>query len=403
MPAAANSPEDIAGARAARLAALAALGARDTVAEELLAYQAPAFDVAALPRPLRLPLADEAFVPTWAAYVAEAAEDGAWPTLVRHLPRLRFPIAAGMSDNADYRAATLRGVDTHGMAAARGLGLRAPEQVSLRLAHTAAGRIPVIVVGDRADFETLMQALTKKNEPVPVPASMGAAMVNGVNNWERVAAHRCAWEARTPAPSAAAWSEEFARLRAQPEAYQDRFVIAQEGWYSAVAAADLGLAAADWRAQSLTIRLAHECTHYLTLRLFGAMRNLLLDELLADYAGIAAAQGSFRADWFLRFMGLEEPQGYRDGGRLQNYRGTPPLSAEAFAVLQHMARRAARTVERFDLSRSAAIDDPVAHVRVVLSLAAHTVDALAAAQAERALEATWASLDIDWTVADSAV
>jgi len=231
---------------------------------------------------------------------------------------------------------------------------------------------------------------------------MGAAIVSGANNWERVAAHRHAWEAHTTAPTAAAWSEEFARLRAQPEAYQDRFIILQEGWYSAVPPAALGLTAADWRAQSLTIRLAHECTHYLTLRLFGAMRNLLLDELLADYAGIVAAQGHYRADWFLHFMGLEAAHCYRDGGRLQNYRGAPPLSAEAFAVLQHMARRAARTVEYLDLSRGGAPNDPAARIRVLLSLAAHTVDALAAAQAERSLEATWASLDIEWAGADPA-
>ncbi len=75
------------------------------------------------------------------------------------------------------------------------------------------------------------------------------------------------------------------------------------------------------------------------------MRNSLLDELIADWAGITAAAGRFRADWFLRFMGLEEEGRYRAGGRLENYRGKPPLSDGAFKVLQSLVRNAARKLE----------------------------------------------------------
>ena len=87
-------------------------------------------------------------------------------------------------------------------------------------------------------------------------------------------------------------------------------------------AADLGLAEAEWREMSLVIRREHECAHYFTRRLFGSMRNNLLDELIADYAGLVAATGRFRADWFLRFIGLEEFPRYRPGGRLDLYRGS---------------------------------------------------------------------------------
>ena len=46
------------------------------------------------------------------------------------------------------------------------------------------------------------------------------------------------------------------------------------------------------------------------------MRNNLHDELIADYAGITAAIGHYRAAWFLRFLGLEDYPTYRPGGRL---------------------------------------------------------------------------------------
>jgi hypothetical protein len=78
------------------------------------------------------------------------------------------------------------------------------------------------------------------------------------------------------------------------------------------------------------------------------MRKSLLDELVADYMGMVEALGQFDAGLFLHFMGLEDYPRYRDGGRLQNYRGSPPLSPGAFAVLPSIARRAAESLAAYD-------------------------------------------------------
>ena len=48
------------------------------------------------------------------------------------------------------------------------------------------------------------------------------------------------------------------------------------------------------------------------------------------WAGLAAAVGRFRADWFRRFLGIEDDAHYRTGARLDLYRGAPPLSDGAF-------------------------------------------------------------------------
>jgi AraC-like DNA-binding protein len=94
----------------------------------------------------------------------------------------------------------------------------------------------------------------------------------------------------------------------------------------------MGLDEQEWLQLSLIIRLEHECIHYLTSRLFNLMRNNLLDELIADYGGIVAACGYYRADWFLRFLGLESFPDYRAGGRLENYHHAITLSDVAKAV-----------------------------------------------------------------------
>nr|MBA3891081.1 hypothetical protein [Gemmatimonadaceae bacterium] len=216
---------------------------------------------------------------------------------------------------------------------------------------TPAGRLPVVTTRARSDFELLIRALTRRNEPQQIPRSMGACIVGGYNNWSRIADLRAGWAARQRLIGApddqAAWEREFQRIVPQRDLYQDRFVILSTGPYSGTPAEALGLEAAEWLQLSHVIRLEHECAHYVTRRVLGSMRNSLLDELIADYTGIVAARGRFVPEWLLHFMGVEG-EAFRSDGRLANYRGTPALGDEAFAVLRHLVRAAARTLDAFD-------------------------------------------------------
>jgi hypothetical protein len=229
----------------------------------------------------------------------------------------------------------------------------------------------------------LNRALGKRNEPVPLQDSQGALMIAGFNNWERLHALRRAWEARDPAArETATWGEEMTRLNAHKELYQDRFILLSDGPYSAVPAAALGLADAEWREISLAIRRDHECAHYFTRRLLGSMRNNLLDELIADYSGMVGATGRFRAEWFLRFLGLVPA--YGAGGRVDVYRGDPPLSDGAFRVLHTLIARAAETVERFDARLTGPLDAREKGLRIA-TLASFRLEDLAAPGAEELL------------------
>jgi hypothetical protein len=225
-----------------------------------------------------------------------------------------------------------------------------------------------------------------RNEPVHIPASMGASTIAGYNNWDRIRQYRQAWEAQqTWAASETAWQEEFKRLVPQKDLYQDRFILLSNGPYSCVSAPALGLSAPEWHRLSLIIRQEHECTHYFTRRVFASMRNNLLDELIADYMGIVAACGAFRADWFLHFVGLEDFPHYRQGGRLENYRGQPPLSAGAFIVLQRLVKAAAEQVEHFDRTYVTRLRQPEARPAIIMVLSRFTLEELAVESSQEAL------------------
>lgn len=361
--------------RAARLAVWRAHGAGPAEAEELLVYASHPLHEAGAARP-GASGGEPPFVADWVRYEEEALRAGAWPVLRRVLLQLRFPIADGLSRDPSYLAATRRGREPG--AEVVGLELVRPEGLRVRLHPTPAGRLPVLLAEERQDFEALVQALAHRNEPVPVPASMGACTVAGYNNWERVGRLRQAWADQHPEDwEGRGWPAALRELAPRTELYQDCFMIASSGPYSATPAAALGLSEAEWLAASIRLRVEHESTHYFMRQALGRMQKSLLDELVADYMGLVEARGSFKARSFLHFMGLESWPPYRQGGRLQNYRGAPPLSEVGFAVLQALVKRAAENLEGCDPSRRLGPFDPAAKARVITALTSVGLEGLA--------------------------
>ena len=339
-------------------------GAGDAEILELLAYNQNMFD-----HDRDWDARPEAHVAIWREYLTDAAEIGVWESLRRRLVQLRWPIAAGLSELPEYRDSTRRGLPIPDRIV--GLELRSPQRLELFIHETWAGPIPVIFAGDRVDFERLVQALSRHNEPQPIPAAMGACMVAGFNNWDRVERFRAEWELQGGIEN---WEQAWQRLLSQKELYQDRLMILSDRPYSNVAASELGLTDDVWRDRSRRIRLEHESIHYWTKRCLGAMQNNTLDELIADYWGLVVAMGDYRADWFLRFLGLEAHPHYRSDGRLSNYRGRPPLSDGAYQILQNLVVAAARNLEAAHRS----IRDRLAARYLVLGLSYLTLEQIGA-------------------------
>lgn len=359
---------------------LAGAGASDNQIAELIEYNRNCFDPGLLPPLSELPLADEPFVATWRGYAHAAVTHGLFPVLSRDLVQLQFPIQTGISESETYRQAARRGILPNLQDRSTGLRLNAPEAIRLDIHPTPAGHIPIITVKDRADFVAFTQALLHRNEPVVVPDSKGACMVSGYNNWGRVWALQKSWEQKRKAGgNGDDWGVEFQRILPCKELYQDRFILLSSGPYSSVEASDLGLAPSEWLELSWLIRREHEATHYFTRRLFQSMRNNLLDEIMADYMGLKAALGHFRADWFLRFMGLEQPGTVRPSGRLALYRTS--LSEPSFRLLGDLLRRAAENLAAFDRCSGSKTSTLASQTAVLVALSQGTLEAFAAEDA----------------------
>jgi hypothetical protein len=357
-----------------RATILAQFGASPAVREELLRYDPGDLAGARLPRAMRLPLQDEAFVSAWREYGGECAVSG-FRALARRLVQLRFPVREGMSQTEDYQAATRRGTPVESMPTAVGIDLARADACTVTIHQTWAGSVPVIQAGCREDFVTLLRAFTARNEPVPVPSSQGACIVSGYNNWDRVRRFRDDWIRDNPAGT---FSLDLVRNR--HDAYQDRFILLSTGPYSGVPAEAVGLTHPDWLLLSQSIRREHECAHYWTRRVLSSMGNRVFDELVADYCGLFAACGRLRADWLLRFLGLDAASGGVHG-RLPNYRGNPPLSDEAFALLQRLTVAAVEHLDVFDRRHAVELTGRRGLLLILLTLSRMSLEATASRDA----------------------
>lgn len=354
-----------------------ALGATEEETRELLDYARSEFDLSRAPA--SFPLPDEPFAAAWALYIEEAERVGAWACLRERLVQLRFPIEPGISESPDYRAATRRG--TWPAPECPGLELARPSDLRVFLAETPVGRVPVILAAVREDFVALVHALGHLNEPRQILDSVGATIISGLANWDRIASLRRAWEARNEtSDSPGEWVTRWREIVSEPALYQDRFIVLGSGPYSGVAAAEVGLGEDEWTRCSIAIRTEHECTHYFTRRVLGSMRNRIADELIADTMGIIAATGSFRADWLLLFLGLERYPAFRPGGRLEEYRGDLALGGGSFRILCDAVVRCARNLEAIDRLRPSWNRSPESaadKAEMILALAAIGLEGLA--------------------------
>ncbi|MEN0046686.1 MAG: hypothetical protein AAF806_06500 [Bacteroidota bacterium] len=281
---------------------------------------------------------EESQITTWNRYVAESKEKGVYETLKKYLVQFQFPVNENISQTKAYKDVTLRGKTSSGIESATGLVLKDADKLQLYIYSSLAGKIPVIVANNQFDFQSIIQALTRRNEPQFIPASMGAAIIRGLNNWDRLRAAQRAFRS----------SMSSKELIESKHLYQDNLIVLSRNPYSNVSAEQMRLEDEEWLNQSLEIRLEHECTHYFTLRHFNKMANNMYDELLADYMGITKVLPQYRSDWFLKFVGLEQYPIFRESGRLKNYLGKSPLSDSAFQILKKIVKQASDNLELFD-------------------------------------------------------
>ena len=305
-------------------------------------------------------------VSTWSAYGSEGKRIGLFNLLRSKIVQFKFPIDRNISKTEEYKNATSKGIISNNVKDC--IELKSPENLELQIHNTFVGKIPVLIIPEKDDFNTIVRAMLHRNEPHEIPSSMGAVMITGFNNWDRIHRYRDDYLKNNPFGN---WGHEFTfNLAPNKELYQDRLILLSKISYSNVSHSDLGLEKQTWINYSLKIRLEHECTHFFTKVHFGCMHNNIYDELIADYMGISKVLGRFNSKWFLKFLGLEDYPIYRQGGRLENYIPEEWMYSEEFEIISKVTYEASLCLHNFDktLGRHKSSSDRKARLLSICSI-----------------------------------
>ena len=271
--------------------------------------------------------------------------------LVWNYPQLTLAPEEGLKETENYKDIVLRG-KLPGECVCPFL---MSEQDSLQEMDTPAGKVEVYFLYHREDFERAVRLLAWRGEPRPLPASMGAVTIRGLNNWRKLNACK----ARYLVAGNTDWNAEFGRmtqnegccsdrearnmyhrgadgLRSVP--YKDTIILLSNGYYSAVPPGEAGFSEGEWTRHSRMIRTWHELAHVVSRRLYPDNRETIRDEVVADCIGLLAAFGTYDLRLARLFLGITE-EGYRPGGRLENYLPGQDAGQEAVRVLTERVRR----------------------------------------------------------------
>ena len=155
----------------------------------------------------------------------------------------------------------------------RPVEFKSPHSLRIEIYDSVAGRIPIIYVGDSSDFEELVTNIAYKGIRPDNISSTGASFISGKST---------------------------------------RFIILSMKPYSNIPSCELGISnEEEWIEKSVVLRRGHECTHFYTKQNYGISNNILHDEIMADFIGMYEAFGYYKAEWFLRFMGIIPGSGSR--------------------------------------------------------------------------------------------
>ena len=204
------------------------------------------------------------------------------------------------------------------------------DEDSLVYEETPAGEVAIITLGRREDFVTFLRIMANRCEPVDIPDTQGASIIDGVINRRKIEQHM-------EGLSGPEYNEEFRRFTADKRNFKDALIVLSIGPYSAIPASKIGVSDEEWITLSGKIRKYHECTHFICRRLYPDKKDAVWDELVADAVGIVAAFGKYDADMGKRFLGIEGDTYL--GGRLENYTEIDPALTEKISgVLEHFSR-----------------------------------------------------------------
>lgn len=256
--------------------------------------------------------------------------------LSQRYPQLLFPIEHGISKTQEFTDVVFCGKELKGT-----LDFSMSPKDRLYSIDTPAGTAEALLLYNREDFEKCVCALANRCEPKDIPPSVGAFMISGLINWEKVR-RNCKNNINELT---------LKLLKFSGCEIYDRLILLSSGWYSGIVPENIGLSADEWTEKSITIRMYHELTHFICRSLYPKNIDVIRDEIFADMIGIIVAFGYYDTELAKLFLGISNA-GLSETGRINYYiknKETNALLEEVNTWISLLERKVKTPVEDINM------------------------------------------------------
>ncbi len=179
---------------------------------------------------------------------------------------------------------------------------------------TPAGKVDIVYLHERSDFERFIQIMAYRGEPADISSELESAEIVGITNWRKIEMHMDDYIRR--GGSALSWREELRKFRGEKDNYQDTLIIVSNCDYSGVSAEDAGFGDIVWNQVSLKIRIYNACALYACHRMYKNCKSILMEEIFGDCIGMLFALNKYDPVLAKKFMGVSK-KGYIGTGKLK--------------------------------------------------------------------------------------
>ena len=180
---------------------------------------------------------------------------------------------------------------------------------------TPAGKVDIVYIHERSDFERFIQIMAYRGEPANVSSSLESAEIVGITNWRKIEQHMN--EYIDHGGNELSWRDELRKFRGEKKNYQDTLIIISNCDYSGVNADEAGFGELVWNQLSLKIRIYNACALYTCRRIYKKCNSILLEEIFGDCVGMLFALNKYDTSLARKFMGVSGKK-YNGVGRLKS-------------------------------------------------------------------------------------
>ncbi len=208
-------------------------------------------------------------------------------------------------------------------------GFRGNENDRLFSEVTPAGRVDVVYLHEREDFERFLQIMVYGGEPARVSSGIESAEILGVTNWRRIEKHMDEYFAG--GGDLRSWRDEMRRFTNDRKNYQDSIILVGSGGYCGITAEEAGVDEVVWESVSRKIKTYSSCARFIIRRLFSEYKNIIWEEMLSDCIGLLFTFNTYDVSLAKKFFGVSS-RGYDRRGKLINFCGENSGDIDRLAV-----------------------------------------------------------------------